>query len=115
VSLGSRDRYVLNAITDHLAASDPELAGLLGSFTRRTAGEQMPAQEQIRARWRRVPCSARGLLLWLGPGRVLMLLWLLVTAAMISMAVALSSGGAPSCNALWVKACPATTVHAGPP
>jgi len=118
VSLGSRDRYVLDAISDHLAASDPELAGLLGSFTRRTAGEQMPAREQIRARWRRVPSSARGLLLRLGPGGVLILIWLLVTAAMISMAVAFSSGGAPSCSVLWAKACPvssrATTAHAGP-
>ena len=117
MSAGSRDRYVLNVMSEDLAASDPELAGLLGTFTRLTAGEQMPAREQIRMRRRWVPRSVRGSMLRLGLARALILLWLLVTAAMIStaVAVAFSSGGAAPCNAFWAKVCaapsPTMTAH----
>ena len=119
MSLGSHDRCVLNAISQDLAASDPELAGLIGTFTRLTAGEQMPPRECIPARRKRFPAPVRGLLTRLGPARALMLLWLLVTAVMISMAVAFSSGGAASCNTFWAKTCtahsPAMTTHSRAP
>jgi hypothetical protein len=118
VSPSSRDRYVLNAISDSLAASDPDLAGLIGTFTRLTAGEDMPTREQIRARWRRVPGSTHRLWLRLGPAGALILLWVVVTAAMISLAVAFSSGGVAACKAPWAMGCaapsPIMTAHARP-
>jgi hypothetical protein len=112
VSLGSHDRYVLNAIGDELADSDPSLAGLIGTFTRLTAGEKMPAREQIRPRWRRVLRSASGRRLRLGPAGGLIMLWLLVTAAMVSVAIALSSGGTAACNNPWTKVCAAPSAAA---
>jgi hypothetical protein len=95
-----------------LAESDPHLAGLLGTFTRLTAGEQMPAREQFRAAWRRpirpgravsrkLPrpsrqASAHGMQRFsLAHG--LMLLWLLASVGLISLAIALSSATTASC------------------
>jgi predicted small secreted protein len=107
-----RDRHVLDAMRNDLAASDPHLAGLLGTFTRLTAGEQMPAREQLRAAWRHPMRSGRDVtrklarpsrqvpghgIQRLGLARGLMLLWLLASVALISLAVALSSATTASC------------------
>ena len=109
---GERDRHVLDAMSNDLAESDPHLVGLLGTFTRLTAHEQMPAREQFRAAWRRPlrPAGEARLKLGRRGPRVtvqamqpfglahgLMLLWLLATVVLISVAVALSSATTSSC------------------
>jgi hypothetical protein len=52
MSLGVREKYTLHSIEYRLSGSDPELASLLGMFTRLTAGEDMPAREKIERRRR---------------------------------------------------------------
>jgi hypothetical protein len=109
MSLSAWEQQTLDSIGHGLAGSDPKLAALLGTFTRLSSGEEMPVREKIGAgsrrpircllhkRWYR--CRARGCrhmrrkrrrLVWQGSA---VLLWLVVTAAAISTAVALSRGG----------------------
>jgi hypothetical protein len=124
VSLSAWEQQALDSINDELAGSDPGLAALLTEFTRLASGEAMPARERIRPGWRRTtrrrwwprrhrcpagPCPhpARGLrcldLRW-----ALLLLWLLVTVAVIVIALVLSHGGTPatgSCPGSWAMSC----------
>jgi len=55
MSLSAHEQQALDSIGDDLSVSDPELASLLATFTRLTAGEDMPAREktqaQTGARW----------------------------------------------------------------
>lgn len=133
MSLSARDRRALDSIRDRLSGSDPGLAGLLGTFTRLTAGEEMPTREQIRARWssggtRRRPQHGRSCRRGprhqgfggLGLGGALTLVWLLVTATLISVAIVLSTGspGVP-CRTSWALGCaeptPGASLHSGNP
>ena len=100
MSLNVWEQQTLNSIGHGLAGSDPQLAALLGTFTRLASGEEMPAGEEIGARSRRpirrllhkrwYRCRVRGCRhmrqkrrhLRLHGGAVL--LWLAVTAAAIS-------------------------------
>jgi hypothetical protein len=50
MSLSAQEQQVLDSIGHKLSASDPELASLLTTFTRLTAGEDMPAREKTQAR-----------------------------------------------------------------
>jgi len=132
MSLSARDRRALDSIRDQLNGSDPHLAGLLGTFARLTAGEEMPSRERIRARWRsgaghrprhrrtsRLGSSGRGFG-GLGLGGAVTLLWLLVTVTMITVAIVLSTSSADvRCQASWTVACadpaPGATSHSGQP
>ena len=49
MSLSSHEQHALHSIEDRLCVSDPELASLLATFTRLTAGEDMPAREKTPA------------------------------------------------------------------
>jgi hypothetical protein len=124
VSLSAWERQALDSIKDELAGSDPELAALLTAFTRLASGKAMPARERIRSGSRRTtrrrwwpprhccpaserPHSARKLrfldLRW-----ALLLSWLLVTVALIVVALVLSHGGTPateSCPGSWLTIC----------
>jgi len=114
MSLNPHDRQVLDSITESLTLSDPVLAGLLETFTRLTAGEVMPAREQIGAGWREMRGTARrpG---WrkparragrrLSPGGIMILVWLLLTALFVSMAVVLSNGSPAPCRTSWAMGC----------
>lgn len=53
MSLSAQEQQALNAIGDNLSVSDPELASLLATFTRLTAGENMPEREKTREGTRR--------------------------------------------------------------
>jgi hypothetical protein len=132
MSLTARDRHALDAIGAGLAGSDPGLAGFLSTFTRLTAGEAMPAREQLRLGWRRVPGTGgrayraakphrvRRACQRLGPSGIIMLAWLLVTVVLVSLAVTLGtgSGSVPPCNAPWAMGCaqpaPAAGAHSNP-
>ncbi len=121
MSLSSWERQALDAIKEGLARSDPRLVTLLGTFTRLVSSEDMPAQEKIAASPRRtIPCSQRkprqrgradtgagacacsrssvGLIdaQW-----GVMLLWLVITVAMITVAlVSNRAGGTAACTGL---------------
>lgn len=109
MSLSSHDRNVLARISADLTGSDPDLAGMLGTFAQLTAADDLPAREQLRPHWPRAWRRLRA-------AQLLILVWLLVTAAMIAVAVSLSGSGTASCNPLWAQACagptPAMTAHA---
>ena len=78
MSLSAREQQTLNSIRDGLAGSDPELATLLATFTEQASGEQMPPRENIRVtpRWSIPRCA--------------LVPWLLITAVLIAVALALS-------------------------
>ena len=80
MSISAREQQALNSIKDGLAGSDPELATLLATFAEQASGEEMPARENIRMtpRWRVL--------------RYVLVLWLLITAWLIAVALALSHG-----------------------
>jgi Protein of unknown function (DUF3040) len=104
MSLSAWEQQALNSIKDGLAGSDPELATLLAAFTELASGEEMPARENIRVipHWvirrlrrkrrhrSREPAARIGRFL---RARYVLVLLLLVTAALISVAVALSRSG----------------------
>jgi hypothetical protein len=124
MSLSAREQQVLDSIKDGLAGSDPELAALLGTFTRLMAGEEMPVRQKIRADWwgaarrsrrkRRHTRRHRGnvrrhahrLYQRLGFQRAALLLWLLITVALIAVGVSLSRGGSQGgCPGSWAAVC----------
>lgn len=107
MSLSAWEQQALDSIKDGLAGSDPQLAALLTTFARLASAEEMPVQEAIRAgsrrmlrralrnpryRWQYARRRSRPM-----PGRVKLqwavLLWLLITVAMITVAVVMSRGG----------------------
>lgn len=125
MSLSSWERQALDAIKEGLARSDPRLVTLLGTFTRLVSSEDMPAQEKIAASPRRtIPCSQRkprqrgradtgvgacacsrssaGLIdaQW-----GVMLLWLVITVAMITVALVSNRGGGAATCTGWHTVC----------
>ena len=74
----------------------------MGTFTRLTAGEQMPAREQVLRRRSRRQGRAAGQRLAAGP--VVLLVWLAVSVTLISVAVVLSRGPG-TCRELSVAGC----------
>lgn len=121
MSLSAWEQQTLDSIKDRLAGSDPQLAALLTTFTRLASDEEMPVQEEIPAgsgrtvrRSLRTPRHRRGAdgysrsrprVQW-----VVMLVWLLVTVIMITVAVVMTSGGSQgACQGAW----PACT-HSAP-
>jgi hypothetical protein len=108
MSLSPWEQHALDSIKDGLAGSDPDLTALLATFTRLASGEEMPAHEPVRARKRRHPHREK--MRWhahrvyhrLGFPRVALLLWLLITIALIMTAVAFDRGGQDGCTEPWV-------------
>jgi hypothetical protein len=118
MSLSAWEQQTLDSIKDGLAGSDPQLAALLTTFTRLASGEEMPVQEEIPAgsgrtirrsrRSRRHRCRAgrgprsrpmpeRARLQW-----IVMLVWLVITVAMITVAVVMTRGGSQgACQGAW--------------
>jgi hypothetical protein len=104
MSLSSHEQHALHSIEDRLCVSDPELASLLATFTRLTAGEDMPAREKtpasagtarrshrrrhsLRYRARRLAGRPRRFSLWQAAGLVL---GLLVAVAVVVGAMAIT-------------------------
>lgn len=87
MSLSMRERHALDGIGVRIAGSDPQLARLLATFSRLTSGETMPAREEVR-----LPRPVIGrVMVHVGLGRAMALLWVLVTIGLIALAVALNS------------------------
>jgi Protein of unknown function (DUF3040) len=102
MSLSAWEQQALDSIKDGLAGSDPELAALLSAFTRLASDEEKPDREKTRAGSRRAlrrlrrarrRSSLRRAWQRLGFQQAALLLWLLTTAAMIAVALALNAGG----------------------
>lgn len=108
MSLSAREQQALDSIEDRLAHSDPKLAALLATFTRLTSSELMPVREKILAAWPQVTRCLRdtqrrwylNARCWQArrtghrPGwqRTMLLLWLLVSIALIMVALSVSRG-----------------------
>jgi hypothetical protein len=124
MSLSAWEQQVLDSIKDGLAAADPKLASLLSAFSRLASGEEMPAREAIRAarrprrkrrrrragKWRhradQVSRHVRRVRESLGSRRPALLLWLAITAILITVALVLNSGNAPAtCAHSWAMGC----------
>ncbi|HEY1347981.1 MAG TPA: hypothetical protein VGF54_23575 [Streptosporangiaceae bacterium] len=118
MSLSGWEQQALDSIKDRLAGSDPGLAALLATFTRLASGEEMPVREEIpRAarrsrRNRRHPRRgtmgrpARRVYQRLGFQAIAMLLWLLITVALIASALLLGRGGSQgACTVPWAALC----------
>jgi len=123
MSLSPHDRHALDSITAGLAGSDPVLARLLDTFTRLTAGASMPAHEQIPARWQRLPgtgrpAKRRPTSRRLSSARIMILVWLLATALLLSLGIVLASTAPAECKASSGFGCarsvPSLTAHPGP-
>ena len=128
MSPDSWERRALDSIRDGLARSDPRLAALLATFTRLASAEAMPARDELRERplraihrsrrkrrhSRRGP--VRGFSRRLGVERVALLLWLVITVALITTAVTLSRSGSQSaCIERWPGICAeAAPAHSSP-
>ena len=118
MSLSAWEQQTLDSIKDRIAGSDPQLTALLTTFTRLASGEEMPVREEIpagsgptirrslrRPRHRRRagggscsrPVPARVRVQW-----VVMLVWLVITVIMITVAVVMTGGGNQgACRGSW--------------
>src|SRR5215467_12810002 len=123
MSLNQLETQALDSIADGLAGADPRLASMLTIFSRLAAGEEMPAREKTRARRRRPAVlrprrarrrSRRGIafppprrvyarLGWL---RAMLVLGAVVSAALLTAALALTASGHNTCARPMRTACP---------
>ena len=127
------ERQALGSIEHGLAGSDPSrLASMLNIFSRPAAGEKMPAREKIQIRRgrpaahrprraRRHPrrgtalSQARRLYLRLGWQQAMLLLWPVISAALLTVVLALNtSGHNTSCIRSVRTACPSPPSSSGP-
>ncbi|MGH3190402.1 MAG: hypothetical protein ACRDPY_27325 [Streptosporangiaceae bacterium] len=108
MSLTVREQQALEGMASRLARSDPGLATKLAMFTQLTSGEAMPARESTQLA-RGSARGARRLYRRLGLRGVAALVWLLITFALIGIAVAFSGGGKSNgaCTTSWPVVCAA--------
>ncbi|MGH3233199.1 MAG: DUF3040 domain-containing protein, partial [Streptosporangiaceae bacterium] len=119
MSLSAREQQALDSIEHRLADSDPRLASLLATFSRLTSGEALPVREKIQAGWqqatrlrggRRSRCGGgRRRAFWrrrpLGQQLACLLLWLVVSIALIVFALVAGHKGARDVCPDWASAC----------
>src|SRR6266487_6811967 len=132
MSFTELERQALGSIEDGLTGSDPRLASMLSIFSRLAAGEEMPTREKIRIgrgrpaarrprHARRHPRrgialpQARRLYPRLGWQQAMLLLWAVITAALLAIALILNTSGhnAP-CTRSMGTACPSPPSGSGP-
>lgn len=132
MSLNEPDTQALGSIEDGLAGSDPRLVSMLNIFSRLAAGEEMPVREKIRVlrgrptaprlpRAQRHPRrgiarpQARRLYPRLGQQQTMLLLWVVISAVLIAVALVLNtSGHNASCIQSVGTACPFPPSGSGP-
>jgi hypothetical protein len=116
-SLSTWEQQALDSIKDDLASGDPALVARLTIFTRLASGEEMPAREKVQAGSRRVarrsrpePRLTRRPYRRLGLQQAVMLLWLVITVALIAAALVSSHGGSQgTCTGSWATTCTGAT------
>jgi len=131
MSLTEPETQALGFIEHGLAGSDPRLASMLNIFSRLAVGEEMPAREKTRARRgrpaahrprraRRHPRRGialpqpRRLYARLGWQQAMLLLWVVVSAGLLAIALALNTSGHNACIQSMGTACPSPPSHSGP-
>jgi len=133
MSLTEPETQALGSIADGLAGADPRLASMLAIFTRLAAGEEMPARENTRARRgrpaarrpRRAGRHPRRGTACLQPSRrhprlgwpsAMLVLGAVISAALLTAALALTASGHTTCARPMGTACPSPSIsqHAGP-
>jgi hypothetical protein len=127
MSFTELERQALGSIADGLAGSDPRLASMLTIFSRLAADEEMPVCERIRMRRGRStahrPHSARRyrrrgtarpqprrLHARLGWQQAMLLLWAVMSAALLSAALVLTASGHKTCVRSMGTACTSHSV-----
>jgi Protein of unknown function (DUF3040) len=118
MSLSAWEQQTLDSIKDGLVGSDPQLAALLTTFTRLASGEEMPVREEIPVgsprprprpgrrrrtgtRRRSRPVAGYVRLQW-----VMLIVFLVTTVAMITVALVLGRGGGQgTCTGVWPTMC----------
>src|SRR5215472_12535047 len=127
MSLNQLEKQALGSIADGLAGSDPRLASMLTIFSRLAAGEEMPARQKTRARRgrpaahrprraRRYPRrgtarpQTRRLYARLGWQRAILLLWAVISAALLTVALALNTSSRKTCARSMGTACPSPSI-----
>jgi hypothetical protein len=127
MSLNQPETQALGSIEHCLAGSDPRLASMLTIFSRLAAGEEMPVREKTRVRHgrpaarcprraRRYPRrgtarpQARRLDARLGRQRAMLLLGAVISAALLTTALALTASGPKTCARSTGTACPSPAV-----
>jgi len=128
MGLNQLETQALGSIADGLAGADPRLASMLNIFTRLAAGEEMPAREKTRVRRgrpaahrprraRRHPRrdtarpQAHRRYPRLGRQQAILLLWAVISAALLAVALALNTSGHTSCIQSIGTACPSPPSH----
>jgi hypothetical protein len=98
------ERQALNSIQSVLGHMDPKLASLLATFNRLASSEEMPPHERLRSPLRHPPYRRRsrrrrGKALYHDRRlrRAAVLIWLVTSVTVITVAVILSSGGPAAC------------------
>ena len=131
MSFTELERQALGSIADGLAGSDPRLASVLNIFSRLAAGEEMPVSEKIRVRRGRPaahsPCGTRRyprrgtarpqprrLHARLGWQQAMLLLWAVISAALLTAALVLNASGPKACVRSMGTACPWPPSHSMP-
>jgi hypothetical protein len=132
MSLNTWEQQALNSIKDQLADSAPRLTALLTTFNRLASNEEMPVGEKIHADRRRtnirprrkrrhprhgsVRAHERREYPRQGFQRAALLLWLLTTITLITVALALTrSDSQHTCVAPLLAACVGPLPGTGPP
>jgi hypothetical protein len=98
------EHQALNSIQSMLGHTDPKLASLLATFSRLAWSEEMPAHERVRSPLRHPPHRRssrrrRGKALHHDRGLQVaaVLIWLVTSVTLITVAAILSSGGPAAC------------------
>jgi hypothetical protein len=118
MSLNQPETQALGAIADGLAGADPRLASMLTIFSQLAAGEEMPARQKTRARRRR-PAGRRPRRGRRHPRRgwpqAVLVLGAVISAALLTAALALTASGPTTCARPMGTACPSpsSAQHAG--
>ena len=127
MSLNQRETQALGAIADGLAGSDPRLASMLTIFSRLAAGEEMPTREKTRVRRGRLAAhrprrarryprrgtafpQPRHRFPRLGWPQAMMVLWAVISAALLTAALALTASGPTTCARSMGTACPSPSI-----
>jgi hypothetical protein len=103
MTISERDRQALGSIENGPAGSDPMLASMLNIFSRLAAGEEMPARQKTqKAQVRRYSR--------LGWTEAALLLWVVISAGMLTVALVLNTSGHKACIGSMGTACPTPSV-----
>jgi hypothetical protein len=98
------EHQALDSIKSALGDSDPNLAALLAMFGQLASSEEMPGHEKTRSPLRHPPHRRRRAQTphrRLGPQQAAVLIWILASVALITVAAILSHGGPAPCPQAW--------------